>query len=201
MLRLSDIIDRIRNFARDDTGAAGIEFLASCPLLFGVLVFTAEYGQALRVRGVLDGAVADAARFLARAPAAAVDQSGTEVPDIYASFENQAKQIIETRTGRSVYDGGSDAPAFEVTVTLVDQGNFRTNYYVVDVTSTVVVSMPLLSMFGLHKPSNYDKIEGTGTDYAVAMTSSSRTRYLGAVPIGVVACPQVSRMNQNCPGS
>ena len=57
-----------RKFARDKRGSITVDFVISMPILLGVLVLTTEYGRVLQARTVLDNAVSDATRYLARVP-------------------------------------------------------------------------------------------------------------------------------------
>lgn len=207
MKHLPGIVDRARRFLACDRGAAGVEFLVTCPLLFGVLVFTAEYGRALQVRTVLDGAVADAARLLSRAPAGEMDDgSGGVKPKVFSEFAEEAQAIIEQRTGRPVFDGGDSHPGFEFSMDVVDTGNFRTNYYVVTVTATVQVEMPLLSLLDIYDDSPHQELGDSAmpnpgskhSGAAIAMTARATARYLSSVPFGSTGCPHQQRMSGAC---
>ncbi len=189
-----------RRFAADETGAAAIEFLLASPLLFGVMVFTAEYGQALRVRSALDGAVQDSARFLSRVAADdAIDGFGNPSIVFYQDQLDDAQAIIENRTGRSVVAGADNQPAFNVEIETVDVDNFRTPYYVIRVTASVPVEMPLLSVLniGLNIGSDDNKEAET----SIVMTSADIARWVGEAPAGLPACDLLSRANGNCPTS
>ena len=146
MNRLSKIWKNFRTFLSDEDGTAGLEFVASSPLLLGVLVFTAEYGQAMRARLVLDRAVQDAARYLALAPAdkGAVDASGNPTIAFYNDILNTAENLIEQRVNGGV--------AFTVTTETVDSVNFREPYYVIRVQASSAIDMPLLSLINLFSP-------------------------------------------------
>lgn len=128
----------LRAFFADERGAAGVEFLFSSPLLFGIMVFTAEYGQALRFRIALDGAVQDTARFLARAPADAVaDGYGNTTIAIYPEFIAEADAMMDARLGRDV--------ATAVAVRTVDTEHFRTPFHLVEVSGWVSIELPMLA--------------------------------------------------------
>ena len=80
---------RFAVFSKDDTASVSVDFVVAIPILLAVLVFTSEYGRVLQTRTVLDNAVSDATRYLARAP----NTNGvypSEVVDV-------AEQIIRQR--------------------------------------------------------------------------------------------------------
>ena len=216
------MIQKLRAFFEDDQGSAGLEFVCTCPLLFGVLIFTAEYGKGLQVRTALDGAVSDAVRLLSRAPVGLQPSGAGTMPMPYASFVTEAQRIIEDRTGHAVTDAGPGKPAFEVQVEMVDTGNFRTDYYVVKVTATVYADMPMMSFLNSSSVSGGSmEAHGTGGGDAgstsvtttvnlpdaqnfatgVAMTATAEARYVGAVPPGLVACQVMQRITATCPTS
>lgn len=58
----------LRRFARDRSGSVTVDFIVSLPILLAILVLTSEYGRTLQMRMTLESAVADAARYLSRAP-------------------------------------------------------------------------------------------------------------------------------------
>lgn len=189
-----------RRFVSDETGAAAVEFLLASPLLFGVMVFTAEYGQALRVRSALDGAVQDSARYLSRVAAnSAIDGFGNPSIAFYQDQLQEARRIIEARTGRSVIDGAANQPDFQVDIETVDIGNFRTPYHVIRVTASVPVEMPLLSVLNIGFNIGTDGDEQVET--SIIMTSADIARWVGEAPAGLPACDLLTRANGNCPTS
>jgi len=189
-----------RRFASDETGAAAVEFLLASPLLFGVMVFTAEYGQALRVRSALDGAVQDSARFLSRVAADdATDGFGNPSIAFYQDQIDDARAIIESRTGRAVVTGDKGEPSFDVQISTVDVDNFRTAYHVIRVTATVPVEMPLLSVLNIGLNIGTDG--NTQAETAITMTTAEVARWVGEAPAGLPACNIVDRANGNCPTS
>ncbi len=189
-----------RRFASDETGAAAVEFLLASPLLFGVMVFTAEYGQALRVRAALDGAVQDSARFLSRVAADdATDGFGNPSIAFYQDQLDDARAIIEARTGRAVVTGSTGQPDFNVEVETVDVGNFRTPYHVIRVTASVPVEMPMLSVLNIGL--NIGTEEQDRVQTAIVMTSADIARWVGEAPAGLPACNLLSRANGTCPTS
>lgn len=186
-----------RRFLSDDRGVAAIEFLTTSPLLFGALVFTAEYGQAMRVRSALDGAVQDATRYLSRV---AVDdaQDGLGNPSIsfYQQHLDEAKALIVARTGRPVINASAEAPAFEVEVSTVDVANFRTDYYVITVKATISMDLPLLNVINMGRDSNNPRVETSFN-----MTAADIARWVGEAPPGLAACNILDRALQTCPTS
>ncbi len=170
-------------FLADDRGAAGLEFLFTSPLLFGVLVFTAEYGQALRYRLALDGAVQDTARFLARAPAfAAEDDFGNPTIEIYPAFEADADAMLDARVGHDV--------TTRVRVTTVDTETFRTPFHIIEVTGSVEIELPMLAFINVGLT---DKIAESLT-----LTASQQARWGGGNPPGLVSCARFDRMRDTC---
>lgn len=144
MAWLAALRGHLGRFLACERGAAGLEFLFTSPLLFGVMVFTAEYGQALRYRIALDGAVQDTARFLARAPADAVtDGSGNPTIEIYPAFIAEADAMLDARLGRDV--------AMRVGVTTLDTERFcfRTPFHVVEVSGSIEVGLPMLAFINI----------------------------------------------------
>lgn len=180
---LAAIADGVGRFLSDDRGAAGIEFLFTSPLLFGVLVFTAEYGQALRYRIALDGAVQDTARFLARAPAdAAEDGAGNPTIAIYPAFVAQADAMLDARLGRDV--------AVRVDVATADTETFRTPFHVVEVTGSVAVELPMLAFINLGLSDDIPQ--------SLTLTASQQARWgAGNLP-GAVSCARLDRMQGTC---
>jgi Flp pilus assembly protein TadG len=173
------IRDGVGRFLADDRGAAGLEFLFTSPLLFGVMVFTAEYGQALRYRIALDGAVQDTARFLARAPAEAVeDASGDPTIDIYPAFLAEADEMLDARLGRDV--------AMQVAVTTVDTETFRTDFHVVEVTGSVAVELPMLAFINVWLSDDVPE--------SLTLTASQQARWGAGNPPGLVSCARLERM-------
>jgi Flp pilus assembly protein TadG len=68
---IGPIVRGAREFLKDQRASVSVDFVVSIPILpavLAVLVFTSEYGRVLQMRTVLDNAVSDATRDLARAP-------------------------------------------------------------------------------------------------------------------------------------
>jgi hypothetical protein len=166
-------------FLDDDRGAAGLEFLFTSPLLFGVLVFTAEYGQALRYRIALDGAVQDTARFLALAPAnKEVDASGNQTIEIYPAFRAEADAMLDERVGHDV--------AMQLAVRTVDTETFRTPFHVIEVTGSVAIELPMLAFINLGLSNKISE--------SLTLTASQQARWGAGNPPGTVSCPRLYRM-------
>lgn len=198
---LNIISRKVREFVSDQRGVAGIEFLSTCPLLFGVMIFTSEYGQALRVRTTLDAAVHDAARFLARTNAPS-SQTGV-ASDLFQERKNEALAIIENRTGREVISGGAGQPAFDVSLQTVNVGQFRTSYQIVQVTATIQMDMPLLSFLDIWAAPGNRLHDGGKADEdrfatALLMTATTQARYLASSPPGATPCSFANRAQELC---
>lgn len=132
---LSKVIVKARQFLADDRGSAGIEFLMTLPLLIGVLLFTAEYGNALRAKMVLNTATADAARFLARSP---IYEDATGKLDVYPTFYNQAGNLVAGMIG------GPVNISVLVYKPLPEDSGLRTDPVLIRVEANATLSMPLL---------------------------------------------------------
>ena len=180
---LTGIWRHFGRFLADDRGAAGLEFLFTSPLLFAVLVFTAEYGQALRYRIALDGAVQDTARFLARAPAdGATDAAGNTTIAIHPAFVAEADAMLDARLGRDV--------AMRVGVTTLDTERFRTPFHLVEVSGSVEVGLPMLAFVNIALAE--DIPEG------LRLTASQQARWGGGNVPGHEACARMERIHETC---
>lgn len=188
-------------YARDERGTAGLEFITTLPLLLGVMVFTAEYGQALRARMALDSATQDIARYLARAPVDNVT-GGDGVPKIafYTSIEATAKALMEQRIDPLL--------AFEINTYTVDIDNFRDPYYVVEVKAWTYVEMPLLSIINVFSESQDDNDRiisdgevGYATPNPLQLTLQSEhwVRWGGGAEPGSADCALADRYKGLCP--
>lgn len=183
MVWLAALRVQFRRFLADERGAAGLEFLFTSPLLFGVLVFTAEYGQALRYRIALDGAVQDTARFLARAPAEAVeDGGGDQSIAIYPAFLARAGQMLDDRLGRDV--------AMTVQIATLDTERFRTPFRLVEVTGSVDLDLPMLAFINLGLSE--------GVPESLTLTASQQARWGGGDIMGHASCALPDRVRETC---
>lgn len=173
----------LRQFLSDERGSAGIEFLAASPLLFGVMIFTAEYGEALRYRIALDGAVQDIARYLARTPVQqTIDEAGNPSIAFYDYFLTDAGDMLRRHVGHNV--------DFAVDVTTADTANFRTPFYLISVTGSVTVDLPMLAFINLFSDG--------GVPTSLTMTASQEARWGGDVPPGQVHCAVSDRYSGTC---
>ncbi len=186
---LRNLGQRLRRYARDESGSAGAEFVVSVPLLIGVMVIASEYGGALQMRDALDAATGDASRFLARAP---LNADGT----IRQHFIDEAQQLIADRLGISVgIDDDIDTlVSFEASIEVATgtSGSFRTEYRVVTVDSAVQYKMPLLALLDV-----YSGVDSTIP--AINMFASDTARYVGEVPPSETSsCNWVMVLNSEC---
>ncbi len=122
--------DMIRNFARDERAAVTVEFVIALPLLLAMMVFSVQYGNAIRVRNALDSATRDAARYLARTP---LNSDGSL--DFY--FINRAQDLVRDQISNKA-------------------NNISVNPQVTATSATVNISaevpFPLLRMTGFYEP-------------------------------------------------
>lgn len=186
------LITMLREFLRDESAAAGLEFVTTLPLLVGTMVFTSEYGRALQVRMVLDSATQDVARFLARSPGFD-DGSGNLV--IEPPFLTAAQSMMESRM-----NGGVD---MSVDVATVDATSFRTDYHVVEVTTTVRISMPLLTFINdmidfffeldFFTDQGADPADARKLETGLTMNAQQQARWTAATDVGASSCGPLDR--------
>ncbi|MFV0472709.1 MAG: TadE family protein [Pikeienuella sp.] len=148
-----------RRFRADRAGAATVDFIVSLPILLAVLVLTSEYGRVLQMRAVLDNAVADAARYLSRAP---LDASGAAFPPGVIEI---AEELISARINTRHL--AISAPA------IGEDGEFRT----VRVSAAAGVEAPALGLLGLGgdhgEASSPEEIDG------LFVAAAETVRYFG----------------------
>lgn len=195
-----------RDFAHDDAGTAGLEFVTTVPLLLGVLVFTAEYGEALRSRMALDSAVQDIARYLARAPVDRVVVSQGLPPEIqhYPGVLTEAQALLGQRIEPVLF--------FRVQTTTVDSGTdeggtFRDPYYVIEVVATTWEELPLMSVINIFSGSSISEQARSGAQegpvgdlpLGITMTSSHTVRWVGGALPGDADCQLADRYRGICP--
>ena len=216
MVCFSSFLGAVRRFVADDRGNAGLEFVTSIPLLLGVLIFTAEYGEALRERMILDNATHDVARFLARSPidnTAPAPTNANPAPPVEPAFYPvtlaEAQRMFNDRVG---YSGsaderfvGGDSVVFQATITPNDRVSFRSEYYVIEVEATTYVDMPLLSFINRFSESQNDSdnfVENeslrTPNPLRLFMVSETSTRWLGGAPAGAADCTLAQRYQGLC---
>lgn len=191
---LTKLRNHYRDFVADTRGAAGVEFLVTLPLLIGAMVFTAEYGNALRTKMVLNTATADAAHFLSRTPL----QENPANPGqllFYQDFVTEANQMLEARLGGTVV---FDA---EVIVISNESLNYslRSDPIFVRVETAVNLGVPLLGFINmtLNWASNFDSVnpedEPELLDTTIAMAARVAAPWLGASEIGAADIDNLSR--------
>ena len=183
---LSNIMVNFKRFLADDRGAAGIEFLCTLPLLIGTMVFTAEYGNALRTKMVLTTATADVTRFLSRTPIEE-DPSSTNGLRFYTNFLSEAQAMLDARMDGSVtlstavYQVTSDPP-------------LRTDPIKVLVQTDIGLTMPLLgfinrffSFASQFSASPYDDVPEVVATF-ITMTERQDTVWIGGSDVGAANC-------------
>lgn len=170
---------RLARFAADDAAAVSVDFVVAIPILLAVLVFTSEYGRVLQMRSVLDNAVSDATRYLARAPRDPGDPNAFP-PDIVSI----AEQIIRQRV--NVNHIAIAPPALSPANT-----GTSTPFDTVSMTVAIGVETPAISVialiaYGESDPKLRAKDE-QGNPYEIAynqiegfvLTSSDTARHFG----------------------
>lgn len=137
----------LRGYLSSEKGTASLEFVVILPLLLGILVLAAEFGEALTKREALDSALSDALFLIASAPvqdSSAVAGCPFTVPDYYI---NLAKDIVATRTNVP-----QELVSFEVCLrdntapaaVLAQYPEYE--FYPIEVAASVIVDLPLLSI-------------------------------------------------------
>jgi len=169
---------RLLALTRDEGAAVSVDFVVAIPILLAVLVFTAEYGRVLQVRSVLDNAVSDSVRYLARVP-----HDGNCVYD--QSVIDVAEQFITSRVPVSAIAIGS--PSCEDKTADSGIAGFET----VSLSVSVGVETPALSVIALaNYSSNESEITAEAPDggqYTIALnelegfvlTATDSARYFG----------------------
>lgn len=201
MVCLINLLRKIRRFSADDRGNAGLEFVTSIPLLLGVLVFTAEYGEALRSRMVLDNALHDVARYLARAPVDDISTTeGVREPVFYQPIEDRAEAFMEARVLNDV--------TFNTSIISLDQGSFRSDYYIIVLRASTTAELPLLSFINAFSedPDDDDDIISdnetsarTPNPLTLTLTAETQVRWLGGAEPGSADCRYADRIRGLCP--
>lgn len=200
---LPKIIMNLRQFLADDRGAAGIEFLMTLPLLVGTMVFTAEYGNALRTKMVLNTATADITRLLARAPLEN-DPVNTGGLRFYQHFEDEALAILEARMGGTV--------TLSTSVTRVATAvELRAEPVLITVQTDIGLSMPLLGFINdtIQTASFFSNPDPNGNGEAletlISISSELQATWVGGSDFGAADCSNINRELDQCnvtpPGS
>lgn len=160
-----------RKFLRDERASVSVDFVVSIPILLAVLVFTAEYGRVLQMRTVLDNAVSDATRYLARAPLN--DAGNGYSPEIIAI----AQRLITSRVNSNQINVG--APVISDLTERTSSADYRT----VSLSAAVGVVTPALSVLALAAVD--PKIEQEDGPIAISdvegfiLVSTDTARYFG----------------------
>lgn len=168
----------LARFVKDDRASVSVDFVVAIPILLAVLVFTTEYGRVLQMRTVLDNAVSDATRYLARAPRGENCAYPADVTAI-------AKQIISQRINvNHIAIGNPECPELP-TAANID------NYEAVSLTASIGVETPAISVISLIAYGEKDpKLSGTdasGSAYEIAyrdiegfiLTATDTARHFG----------------------
>ncbi|MGB0505170.1 MAG: TadE/TadG family type IV pilus assembly protein [Pikeienuella sp.] len=169
---LRPLLAKARCFASDARASVSVDFVVSIPILLAVLVFTTEYGRVLQMRTVLDNAVADATRYLARAPLNELENGFP--PSVIAVAEG----LITSRVNTDLVAIG--APDIEDQTVQTSSSDFRT----VSLSAAVGVSTPALSILALAGPeatitnSSGEEISLSDIEGFV-LISSDTARYFG----------------------
>lgn len=172
--------DRLAGFAKDDRASVSVDFVVAIPILLAVLVFTSEYGRVLQMRTVLDNAVSDATRYLARAPRG----ENCAYP---AEVTNVAKQLISQRINvKHMAIGNPQCPDLSTSA--------NPDYKAVSLTVSIGVETPAISVisliaYGEKEPKVVveDSFEGSNDGYEIAyrdiegfvLTATETARHFG----------------------
>ncbi|MEM9148425.1 MAG: TadE/TadG family type IV pilus assembly protein [Pseudomonadota bacterium] len=195
-------------FLRETKGAAAVEFVIMTPILLAILIFAAEYSNALMAREALESAMRDATRMIARAPLGDTDNDPDVVtsPVVQTYFKQQAAQLIANRTGLPV-----DAVQFEVTAEVIETGGgLRTEYIRINAEGKIAFALPMLS-FLYHYIANADARAGESWQTTAEemklpasgffiLSSFDTARYSYESIPGLFACNQASRQAGLCGG-
>lgn len=156
---------------RDERASVSVDFVVSIPILLAVLVFTTEYGRVLQMRTVLDNAVSDATRYLARAP---LNGAGTGYsPEVIAI----ARRLITSRVNSNQINIGTPV------ITDLTARTSSRDYRTVSLSAAVGVATPALSVLALAAVE--PKIEQKDGPIAISdvegfvLVSTDTARYFG----------------------
>lgn len=156
--------------ARDRRGSNTVEFVISIPILLAVLVLSTEYGKVLHRRTVLDGAVADAARYLSRVP------FDPDLPEDNFPTEavQEAHNIIRFRF-HPEERGDIEIGEYEIESRTLDSG---VEIEFVRLSATKVISSPALSVLNIARPET-TKVNGRDVSSGITIDASETYRYYG----------------------
>lgn len=173
-MRFSTIRSAVRQahrFLNDRRASVSVDFVVSIPILLAVLVFTTEYGRVLQMRTVLDNAVSDATRYLARAP---LNDEGTGYSPQIVEF---AQSLITNRVNSNQINVGTPV------ISDLTARTSSTEYRTVSLSAAVGVVTPALSVLALAAVE--PKIEQEGGAIPISevegfvLVASETARYFG----------------------
>jgi Flp pilus assembly protein TadG len=169
---IRQFLDGARRFLSDARASVSVDFVVSIPILLAVLVFTTEYGRVLQMRTVLDNAVADATRYLARAPL------NDEEDGFSTSVIAVAEGLITSRVNTDLV--AISAPEIEDQTVQTSSADFR----IVSLSAAVGVSTPALSILALAGPtatitSSTGEVISLSDIEGFVLVSSDTARYFG----------------------
>lgn len=125
----------LRRFFVDRSASVTVDFVISIPILLAVLVLTSEYGRVLQMRATLDNAVADAARYLSRAP---FDETGAAFPPDVVGI---ADRLITSRL---------NTPYVAISAPVIGSANNGAGgFTTVGLSAAAGVASPILGLFTL----------------------------------------------------
>lgn len=199
-----------KRFAIDRAGAAAVEFVIMIPLLLSILIFGAEYSNALMAREALESALRDATRMIARSPLG--DNDANNNPDVIVDpfvqpfFLSQAEAMIAERTGLDEASVG-----FKATPVVINTGgtDLRTPYIRIDTEAFIVFGLPMLRFIHKYVNASFkarDGGEGEGTpkqpftQQGFTLQSADTARYSFENFPGVIACKAADRNAGICGG-
>ena len=138
---------RLRAYLWSEKGTASLEFVVTLPLLLGILVLAAEFGEALTKREALDSAVSDALFLIASAPvedSASVAGCPFTVPDYYIDL---AKEIIAARTDEPLANVTFESCLRADNATASVKSTYPDyEFFPIEIAASVVVDLPLLGI-------------------------------------------------------
>jgi Flp pilus assembly protein TadG len=142
----------LRQFRKDRSGAALIEFTVLAPLLISLMCGLAEFGQALRQYHIMEKGVRDAARYLSRVPA---NPPCVAADATWGSYVTQAKNLAVygvTTSGTALFNGWTTATVSVANPTCIanPRGPLAPDLPKITVTATApYADLGMLSALGL----------------------------------------------------
>ena len=170
-LAIRSAVRHARKFLQDRRASVSVDFVVSIPILLAVLVFTTEYGRVLQMRTVLDNAVSDATRYLARAP---LNEEGTGYSPAVIGI---ARQLITSRVNSNQINIGT--PVISDLTARTSSSDYRT----VSLSAAVGVVTPALSVLALAAVEPEIEQEGGAVPISdvegFVLVSTDTARYFG----------------------